>query len=153
MLRTRLSDQLKQAMKARDARRISTLRLILAALKNREIAARGDGGQETITDDDIVNMLSTMVRQRRESIELYHQGGREDLVRQEEEEAKIISGFLPKQLDEDEIRIVTREVITEVGASGIRDMGRIMGQLKERYAGRMDFGKASGIVKELLTAN
>ena len=79
--------------------------------------------------------------------------GAKDLVRQEEEEAKIISGFLPKQLDEDEIRIVTREVITEVGASGIRDMGRIMGQLKERYAGRMDFGKASGIVKELLTAN
>ena len=152
MLRARLGEELKLAMKAKDARRTSTLRLIIAALKDREIAARGDGGQGTIGDEDVLNMLATMVRQRGESIELYRQGGREDLVRQEEEEAAIISSFLPKQLGEAEIREASREVTAEVGASGIKDMGRVMAALKERYAGRMDFAKASGVVKELLTA-
>ena len=113
MLRARLGEELKLAMKAKDARRTSTLRLIIAALKDREIAARGDGGQGTIGDEDVLNMLATMVRQRGESIELYRQGGREDLVRQEEEEAAIISSFLPKQLGEAEIREASREVTAE----------------------------------------
>jgi uncharacterized protein YqeY len=153
MLRARLGEELKLAMKAKDTRRTSTLRLILAALKDREIAARGDGGPGTIGDEDVLNMLATMVRQRGESIALYRQGGREDLVRQEEEEAAIISSFLPTQLGEAEIREASQEVTAEVGASGVKDMGRVMAALKERYAGRMDFAKASSVVKALLTAD
>ena len=151
MLRARLGDALKSAMKAKDARRVSTLRLILAALKDRDIAARGDGNAEGIPDDDILNMLATMIRQRRDSIVFYKKGGRDDLVRQEQEESEIINDFLPKQLDEQEMEAASREMIAEVGAQGLKDMGRIMAGLKARYAGRMDFGKASGIVKEILT--
>ena len=151
MLRARLGDALKSAMKAKVARRVSTLRLILAALKDRDIAARGDGNAEGIPDDDILNMLATMIRQRRDSIVFYKKGGRDDLVRQEQEESEIINDFLPKQLDEQEMEAASREMIAEVGAQGLKDMGRIMAGLKARYAGRMDFGKASGIVKEILT--
>ena len=151
MLRARLGEALKSAMKAKDARRVSTLRLILAALKDRDIAARGDGNAEGIADEDILNMLVTMIRQRRDSIAFYKKGGRDDLVRQEQEETEIIRDFLPKQLDEQEVEAASREMIAEVGAKGLKDMGRIMAGLKARYAGQMDFGKASGIIKEILT--
>ncbi len=151
MLRARLGEALKSAMKAQDARRVSTLRLILAALKDRDIAARSAGNVEGIADEDILSLLVTMIRQRRDSIAFYKKGGRDDLVRQEQEETEIIQDFLPTQLDDQEMEAASREMIAEVGAKGLKDMGRIMAGLKARYAGRMDFGKASGIVKEVLT--
>jgi hypothetical protein len=151
MLRDRLTDALKEAMRAKDARRVSTLRLILAALKDRDIAARGRGDGGPIGDDEILQMLQTMVRQRRESIALYQQGGRMDLADQEQQEIAIIEGFMPRQLGDDEIRAAGRAVIDELGAKGLKDMGRVMAALKERHAGQMDFAKAAGIVKSLLT--
>jgi uncharacterized protein YqeY len=150
MLRDRLSDALKEAMKAKDARRVSALRLILAALKDRDIAARGKGQGEGISDDDILQMLQTMIRQRNESIAAYEQGGRLELAQQEQEEITVIEEFLPPQLDAGEIREAVEQEIAELGAEGLKDMGRTMAALKAKYAGRMDFGKASGIVKELL---
>ncbi len=151
MLRSRLNDALKVAMKSKDRRRVSTLRLILAALKDRDIAARGKGNPDGVSDEEILQMLSTMVRQRRESIEQYEKGGRVDLVEQEREEIAIIEEYLPRQLGEDEIRAASREVIAEIGAAGIKDMGRVMAALKQKYAGQMDMGRASAIVKELLS--
>lgn len=152
MLRTRIRDALKAAQKSRDERRTATLRLILAALKDRDIAARGgDGGREEISDDEILQMLQTMIRQRRESIALYEKGGRDDLVRQETAEIAIIEEFLPKQMSEKEIAEAVKGLIAEIGAASIKDMGRTMAALKERYPGQMDFAKASGIVKQQLT--
>ncbi len=150
MLRSRLNDALKAAMLAKDARTVSTLRLILAALKDRDIAARSRGATEGISDDDILQMLQSMVKQRRESIAMYEQGGRLELAEQEAEEIKIIEGFLPRQMTEDEMRQAVNAVVTEIGAAGLKDMGRVMALLRERHAGRMDFAKASAIVKEQL---
>lgn len=151
MLRERLSDSLKSAMKAKDARRSATVRLILAALKDRDITARSSGKSEGLSEDEILNMMQTMIRQRRDSIEMYKKGRRDDLVEQEESEIGIIEEFLPKQMSEDEVSTASREVIEELGASSIKDMGRVMGELRSRYAGRMDFGKASQVVKGLLS--
>lgn len=152
MLRTRIRDALKAAQKSRDQRRTATLRLILAALKDRDIAARGgDGGRDAISDEEILTMLQTMIRQRRESIVLYEKGGRDDLVKQETEEIAIIEEYLPKQLTEKEIAEAVKGMIEEIGAASIKDMGRTMAALKERYAGQMDFAKASGIVKQQLS--
>ena len=147
MLRERLNDELKAAMKAREQHRVSTLRLILAAIKDRDVAARGDGNAEGIGEDEILQLLTKMVRQRRESIKLYEEGGRIDLAEREAEEITIIEGFMPRQLDDDEVDKAVREAIGETGATGLKDMGRTMALLKERFAGRMDFGKASAIVK------
>ena len=152
MLRTRIRDALKAAQKSRDERRTATLRLILAALKDRDIAARGgEGGREAISDDEILNMLQTMIKQRRESISLYEKGGRDDLVKQETAEIAIIEEFLPKQMNDKEIAEAVKGMIEELGAATIKDMGRTMAALKERYAGQMDFAKASGIVKQQLS--
>ncbi len=152
MLRDSLSQALKDAMKAKDSRRTATLRLILAALKDRDIAARTDGADRTgIPDDQILSMLQTMVRQRRESITMYEQGGRADLVEQEKDEIAIIEGFLPKQMDEAEIKAAAEAAVAKIGAQGIKDMGKVMGALKGKYAGKMDFGKASAILKALLS--
>ena len=150
MLRTELSDALKDAMLAKEVRAVSTLRLILAALKDRDIAARGKGKSEGIGDDDILDLLQKMVRQRRESIELFEKGDRQDLADKEAEEIVVIQRFLPKQLDPEQIRGAVQEIIEELGAATIKDMGRVMAALKERYAGRMEFGKASALVKERL---
>ncbi|MEE8188341.1 MAG: GatB/YqeY domain-containing protein [Kiloniellales bacterium] len=150
MFRTELNDALKVAMKARDKCAVSTLRLILAALKDRDIAARSKGTTDGIGMDEILEMLHKMVRQRKEAIEAYRKGGREELADQEAEEIEVIRRFLPKQLGESEIRGAVDEVIGELEASSIKDMGRVMGALKERYAGRMDFGQASAQVKERL---
>ncbi len=150
MLRTSLGDQLKAAMKAREQRKVSTLRLILAALKDRDIAARANGNAEGIGDEDILQLLAKMVRQRRESIKLYEQGGRVDLAEREAEEIEIIETFMPRQLDGAELEAAVREAIKEVGATGLKDMGRAMAALKARYAGRMDFAKASTLVKQKL---
>lgn len=151
MLRERLSESLKSAMKARDARRSATVRLILAALKDRDIAARGSGATEGVSDDDILNMMQTMIRQRRDSIELYRKGRRDDLVEQEEGEIRVIEEFLPRRMSEEEIVAASREAIEALGAGSLKDMGQVMGELKSRYAGRMDFRKASQVVKDLLS--
>lgn len=151
MFRTDLNDALKHAMKAKDQAAVSTLRLILAALKDRDIAARGKGQVDGISDDDILEMLQKMIRQREESIELYHKGKRPDLVEKETKEIAVIQRFLPQQLDAEQVRGAVNDVIGELEARTIKDMGRVMAALKERYAGRMDFGKASALVKKQLT--
>ncbi len=150
MLRERLSEDLKLAMKAKDQRATSTLRLILAALKDRDIAARGKGNSDGIDEGEIVEMMQKLVRQRRESIQMFEQGGRPELAQQEAEEIVIIERFLPKSLSEAETAQAVGEVVAELGATSLKDMGRIMARLKELYAGRMDFGKAGALVKQQL---
>lgn len=150
MFRSRLNEALKEAMRSKNQRAVSTLRLILAALKDRDIAARGRGVTDGIDEDEILSMLQTMIKQRREAIALYEQGGRLELAEQEREEIGIIETFLPKQFSEDEIRGAVDTVIKDIGATGIKDMGRTMAELRTRYAGQMDFGKASGFVKASL---
>ena len=150
MLRNRFSERLKDALRSKDQRTISTVRLILAALKDRDIAARGRGKTDGIGEDEILQMLQTMVKQRRDAIEMYKTGQRDDLVRQEEEEIVIIESFLPKQLGEAEMDAAVAAVVAELGATGIKDMGRVMGALKERFAGQMDFAKASAVAKRRL---
>lgn len=150
MIRSQLNETLKAAMKDRDSVATSTLRLILAALKDRDIAARGRGNTEGIDDTEILSLLQTMIKQRRESIVLYEQGGRLDLSEQEGEEIVVIEKFLPRQMSEEETRQAVDAVIADIGAAGIKDMGRTMTELRSRYAGRMDFAKASGLVKATL---
>jgi len=150
MLRQQLNDALKIAMKAREARAVATIRLILAALKDRDIAARGKGGEAELSDTDILQLLTTMIRQRRESIELYQTGGRVDLAEREAEEIAVIERFLPAQIEGEEMIAIIRRLISEIGAQSIKDMGRTMAALKEKFAGQMDFSKASGVVRELL---
>ena len=152
MLRERLNERLKTAMKEKDPVSVSTLRLILTAVKDRDITARGKGDADGIGEKEILQVLQTMVRQRQEAIELYRQGGRQELAKQEEEEIAVIEGFLPAQLEEGEVRSAIGDVVKEVGAKGIKDMGKAMAVLRERYAGQMDFGKASAILKEKLNA-
>lgn len=151
MLREDLSEALKKAQKAKDTRRVSTLRLILAALKDRDIAARGEGRGEGLTDEEILGMLQTMIRQRRDSIKLYEQGGRLELAEQEQQEIDIIQEYLPRQMDEKEIEAAVGAVMEEIGAAALKDMGRVMAALRERHAGTMDFGKASQIAKQRLS--
>ena len=150
MLRTRLNDELKLAMKAKDSCRTSTLRLILAALKDRDIAARSKDNADGIGDDEILSMLQTMVKQRKESITMYEKGGRDELAAREAEEIDVIKDFLPSQLSEEETAAAVGEIITETEAAGLKDMGRTMAELRSRYAGRMDFSVASEIVKSQL---
>ncbi len=150
MLRARLNDDLKIALKAKDQLAVATLRLILAALKDRDIAARGKGNCDGVGEDEILELLQKMVRQRRESIEAYSNGGRQDLADREAAEIEVIKRFLPKELGEAEVRSAIDQTISELEASSIKDMGKVIGTLKERYAGRMDFGKASQLVKERL---
>jgi uncharacterized protein YqeY len=150
MLRERLNDALKVAMKAKERCKVSTLRLILAALKDREIAVRSGGKADGVGDDEILQLLAKMIRQRRESIRLYEEGGRVDLAESEAEEIGIIEEFMPRQLDAAETEAAVRQAIEEVGATGLKDMGRTMTALKARYAGQMEFAKASAIVKKEL---
>lgn len=149
-MRQRLREELNLAMKARDQHKLSTLRLILAALKDRDIAARTNGQSDGVSDDEILQLLTKMVAQRRESIRLYEQGGRIDLAGREAEEITIIETFLPRQLDDDEVEAAITEVIADVGAKGLKDMGPTMAALKQRYAGRMDFAQAGKLVKARL---
>jgi uncharacterized protein YqeY len=150
MLRHQLNEALKEAQRARDGRAVSTLRLILAAIRDRDIAARAKGNTDGISEEEVMGLLRTMIRQRKESIGLYEQGGRLDLVESEQEEIDIIERFLPRQMTEQETRAAVDRVIGEIGASGLKDMGRTMAELRSRFAGRMDFAKASGIVKKAL---
>ena len=150
MIRPRLNEALTESIKAKEKRAVSTLRLILACLKDRDIAARGKGVTDGISDDEIMALLQTMIRQRHDSIALYEQGGRLDLAEGEREEVEIIRRFLPEQMDEGSIEQAVKSVIADVGAKGLKDMGRTMAELRSRYAGRMDFTKASGLVKSSL---
>lgn len=150
MLRARLNEELKQALKAKEKLAVSTLRLILAALKDRDIAARGKGNCDGIGEDEILDLLQKMVRQRQDSIEAYSKGDRQDLVDREAGEIAVIKRFLPKELDPAEATEAVDSTIAELQASSIKDMGKVIGTLKQRYAGRMDFSKASRMVKERL---
>ncbi|MFW2391389.1 MAG: GatB/YqeY domain-containing protein [Alphaproteobacteria bacterium] len=148
-MRDTITAALQAATKARDARRVSTLRLMAAAIKDRDIAAR-TAGKEQATDAELLELLSKMIKQREESQKIYAEAGRTELAEQEGEEVVIIREFLPKQLSDADTAKAIDEAIAEVGASSIRDMGKVMGALKARYAGQMDFGKASGAVKAKL---
>jgi uncharacterized protein len=150
MLRSELRDALKIGMKAKEGRTVATIRLILAALKDRDIAARAKGNLDGIGEDDIRLMLQSMIKQRRESIALYENGGRLELAEGETEEIEIIQRFLPAPLGEEEMAEAITGVIAEAEAKSLKDMGRVMAALKERYAGRMDFAKASATVKAQL---
>jgi len=149
-LRDRIKAGLTEATKAQDKRRMSTLRLIQAALKDRDIAGRTDGRDAGVGEAEILEVLARMIKQRRESVETYEAAGRVELAQQEREEIGIIEGFMPKQLSDAETEAAVAAVISETGAAGIKDMGRVMGELKKRHAGEMDFGKAGAIVKAKL---
>jgi uncharacterized protein YqeY len=152
MLRSDLQDALKDAMRAKDSSGVATIRLILAALKDRDIAARTKGQPEGISDDEILQMLQSMIKQRRESIQMYEQGGRLELAERESAEIVWIQKFLPKQMSDDEAAAAVDAAIADLEAAGLKDMGRVMAELRERHAGQMDFGKVSGIVKQKLQA-
>ncbi|WP_163883161.1 GatB/YqeY domain-containing protein [Rhizobium laguerreae] len=149
MLRDQLATQLKEAMKAKNAERLSTVRLIQAAVKDRDIANRGIG-KEQASDDEILQILAKMVKQRDESAKIYEENSRPELAAKERAEIIVIQDFMPKQLSDSEVRANVLAIITETGAAGAKDMGKVMAALKERYAGQMDFAKASATVKELL---
>ena len=148
-MREAIAQALKTALKSQDKRRTSTLRLINAAIQDRDIANRGTG-KDPVSDEEILQILAKMVRQRQESAKAFEEGNRLELAEQEREEIVIINDFLPKQLGEEAVKQACRQVVEEVGADGLRDMGRCMNALKEKFPGKMDFGKASGIVKDLL---
>jgi uncharacterized protein YqeY len=150
-LRDRINAALKDAMKNKEGARLSTLRLINAALKDRDIALRGEGeGAAGLSDAEVLSILSKMVKQRQESARAYEEGGRLDLAEREQDEIAVIEEFLPKQLSDAEIRKAVDKAITEVDANSIRDMGRVMGALKSRYTGQMDFGRVGPMVKDRL---
>ena len=152
MLRDRITETLKTAMREKNQVALSATRLIQAALKDRDIAARSKGNMDGISDDEILSMLQSMIKQRRDSIEMYEKGGRPELAEKEAKEIEIIEGFLPAQMDDDAMGAAIDAVMQEFEASSMKDMGRVMGALKERHAGSMDFGKASGVVKAKLSA-
>jgi uncharacterized protein YqeY len=148
-MRTTIGEALKTAMKAQDKARVATLRMVQAAIKDRDIVNRGVGKGEA-GNDEIAQLLAKMVKQREDSAKAFDDGNRPDLAAQERAEIEIIRDFMPKQLGDDEIGQAVREAIAATGASGPKDMGKVMAALREKFAGQMDFGKASGIVKQLL---
>ena len=150
-LRDRLSVSLKDAMKAKDAIRLMTLRLINAAIKDRDIDARSEGADAGVSDDDLLSILSKMVKQRQESARAYEEGGRLELAEKERAEIVIVEEFLPRQLNTQEVEQAIADAITASGASSIRDMGKVMGVLKAKYTGQLDFGKVGGMVKAQLS--
>ena len=149
MLRDDINNALKDAMKARDERRTSTLRLVNSALKNADIEARGQN-KGPLGDDELLALLAKMIKQRQESIELYEKGGRAELAQQDRDEIAIIAAYLPKQMSDAEVQAAVAQAIAESGATSMKDMGKVIAALRGRYAGRMDFGKVSPLVKELL---
>jgi uncharacterized protein YqeY len=150
MLREAITERMKTALRAKDTRTLSTVRLIMAALKDRDIAARSDGNKAEIPESEIQRMLQGMVKQRRESIALYQQGNRPELAQQESEEITVIESFLPQQMDDAAIAMAAKTAIADTGAAGIKDMGKVMAALRERHAGVLDMAKAGAVVKQLL---
>jgi len=149
MMRDTIANALKDALKARDACRVSTLRLIQATLKDRDIANRG-AGKGPVETDELLQILAKMIKQREESAKIFAENGRPELAAQEREEITVIQSFMPEQLSDEKVKDLISGVIAEIGAQGLRDMGKVMAVLKERHPGQMDFAKASGVVKELL---
>jgi len=149
-LRDRINNEVKVAMKARDQRRLSTLRLINAAIKDRDIQNRGTGKDESLDEAGLLAILGKMIKQRHESAKTYDQGGRPELAQGEREEIAIIEEFMPQQMSPEDQRTAVEQVIKDLECTGLKDMGRAMAALKEKYAGQMDMGKASALVKELL---
>ena len=151
-LREKINEQFNAALKSKNKTLISTLRLILAAIKERDIANRTSEKKEVIKDPEIIKVLRKMKKQRQDSADLYKKGERQELLEAEEEEIKIINTFLPKQLNEEETKKICKEVIESVGATSVKDMGKIMGQLKQKYSDSVDFSKVNIIVKSLLSS-
>jgi hypothetical protein len=150
VLREQINEALKAAMKARDQRRVSTLRLVNSALKDRDIAARGEG-KPALADDDILALMQKLTKQRQESLDIYEKAGRDDLAAQEREEIAIIAEFMPKPMSEAEVEAAVEAAIKENGAAGMKDMGKVIGALRSKYAGRLDMAKASAVVKAKLS--
>ena len=148
--REEFNTSLKEALKAKDQVAVSTIRLILAALKDRDISARGQGKADGVGDAEILSILQSMVKQRKESAKIYSDAGRHDLAEREEAEIVVLEKFLPQQIDAGEVSAIIEKLIAEVGAKDIKDMGKVMGVLKTKYAGQIDMAKAGGIVKEKL---
>jgi uncharacterized protein YqeY len=150
MLREDINNAVKVAMKAKDERTLSTLRMVNSTIKNADIDARGQG-KPPLSDADLLGVLQKMIKQRQEAVELYDKGGRAELATQEREEIAVITAYLPKQMSENDVKAAIAAVIAETNAAGIKDMGKVIGALKAKYAGQMDFGKASGLVKGALS--
>ena len=150
-MRDILDKSLKDAMRSRDTQKISTIRLINAAIKDRDIAIRSEDNLEGVSDEEILSILSKMIKQRKESAKQYEEGGRLELAQQEFEEIEIIENFLPRQLDLNETEQIVKKIILDINANSLRDMGKVMSLLKENYSGKMDFGKAGVVAKELLS--
>jgi uncharacterized protein YqeY len=150
MLREDINNAVKVAMKAKDERTLSTLRMVNSTIKNADIEARGHGKPQ-LSDADLLGVLQKMIKQRQEAVELYDKGGRAELAAQEREEIAVITAYLPKQMSEDDVKAAIAAVIAETNAAEIKDMGKVIGALKAKYAGQMDFGKASGLVKAALS--
>jgi uncharacterized protein YqeY len=150
-LREQINDSVKEAMKAKDQKRLATLRLMNAAIKDRDIAARSETSRELLSDDDLLGLFGKMIKQREDSIAAYEAGNRPELAQAEKDEIAVIREFMPRQMSAEDAQAAITHVIGEVGATSIKDMGKVMNALKERFAGQMDFGKASGTVKTLLT--
>jgi uncharacterized protein len=149
VLRNNINESVKAAMKAQDKPRLATLRLMNAAIKNADIEAERTG--KSLGEDELLGLLQKMIKQRQESVDIYEKGGRKELADQERGEIEVIKGFLPQQMSEAEAKAAIAAVIKDTGAAGMKDMGKVMAVLKERHAGKMDFGKASGLVKGLLS--
>jgi uncharacterized protein len=153
MIREKLSAALKDAMRAKNETATTTIRMVNAAIKQKDIdVARGRGDQH-INEDEVLNLLQTLIKSRRESVGLYKQGGRQDLVDKEEAEIAVIKQFLPKQMSEEETKAAVRDLVASTGAAGVKDMGKVMAALKSNYAGRLDMTKASAIVKQVLAGS
>jgi uncharacterized protein YqeY len=150
MIRDRIAEQLKTAMRAKNEPVTTTIRMVNAAIKQKDIDVARARGDEHISEDEILNLLQTLIKSRRESIEMYKQGARQDLVEKEQSEISIIEQFLPKQLGEEETKAAVRELVAALGASSVKDMGKVMAALKSKYAGQLDMTKASALVKQTL---
>ena len=150
-LREQFNEQIKEAMKAKNAKRLSTLRMVTAALKDRDIAARTETSRELLGDDEILQLLAKMIKQREESATAYDAGKRPELAAGEREEIEIIRSFMPRQMSAEETKAAAQAVVAETGATAMKDMGKVMAVMKERFAGQMDFAKASATVKDILS--
>ena len=150
MLRDDINNAVKEAMKAKEERKLSTLRMVNSTIKNADIEARGQG-KPPLSDAELLGVLQKMIKQRQEAVELYEKGGRAELAAQERDEIAVIQGYLPKQMSDDDVKAAIAAVIKDTGAASMKDMGKVVGALKAKYAGQMDFGKASGLVKAALS--